>query len=370
MRRNPNIPSSSPVETRSASGDESLPLHELRETLGAVWTAIHSLGKRRLNPDERRELDLIRIKSEGLARLSAERLRVADRAAEPVKAGGMGFRPGQDEVRADVSGVRVLLCKPEQSNHAAIGQMLRHLGAKVTISEGLADALDLCAAQTFDAVILLLPEAPEAATEFIRRFREVAGSRGEMPVLAVASVRARADLRRLEALGADEVVEAPIADVWRLGQALARAIGLPTGAGSESDLPASAGPRAARADAGMLASLEGLLVIAGDSPRPDILMQLERDLAGTSEQLHEAVQAWDPERIRRAAHVLVSLAGTSGAGTLEAIAREIGRLSREGEPGPRVQGLAEEAAREISAVCACIDGILTGLGDTSPRSGR
>lgn len=61
------------------------------------------------------------------------------------------------------------------------------------------------------------------------------------------------------------------------------------------------------------ATLRGILALAGPEHAPRLLEQVVADLVRTAEQLAEALDGRDWNRIRSESHVLISVAGTIGA---------------------------------------------------------
>ncbi|WP_089235437.1 response regulator [Tropicimonas sediminicola] len=294
-------------------------------------------------PGARRELEVLRGQATELARTIG---RVLDARGAPDPApvrwsAEPPFRtvPATSCTEADVSGIRVLLCRPEGSGQAALGQMLRHLGAIVTPAVDVADAMNRLATQTFDVMILQLPDRPGAVDGMLGEIRKMDGPQAAIPVVAVATGRGVPDAEMLGVLGVGAVLETPIMDVGVLGRTLACALGREKGPDP---------------DPSCALRLEHLLHLAGDGPRTEILVQLESDLAATHEALQEAVKSGDFEPIRKAAHVLVALAGTAGAVGLEEAARDIGQLAREGDAMPEIRGLACRMRQDIDGLRASI----------------
>ncbi|MFD0981190.1 hypothetical protein [Tropicimonas aquimaris] len=312
-------------------------MDDIRQGLEAASRSILALRDRPLAQGARRDLEMLRGRAADLARAIGE---VLDETRTPEPAGWPAETPycalpATTSGDADISGSRILLCRSEGFGQGALCQMLRHLGVVVTLATDAADALKRLASQHFDAMILQLPDWPEAVDALLGEIRRMDGPQAAVPVVAVATGRVVPDPEMLRILGIGAVLETPIMDVGVLSRTLARVLGRENGTAS---------------DASCAQRLEHLLHVSGDGPRTEILVQLESDFAVTHGTLHEAVEAGASDEIRKAAHVLVALAGTAGALALEDAARDIGRLARDAGAMPEVRALAGRILQDIDAL--------------------
>lgn len=101
--------------------------------------------------------------------------------------------------------------------------------------------------------------------------------------------------------------------------------------GAQSDLNAlAAAIESARAPLIDHAIFDTLMALAGPEVAPELLRQLDADLAEVAARLAPALDAGDHDGVRAPTHVLMALAGSVGATPLYTLAAQLNQTAHEG----------------------------------------
>jgi HPt (histidine-containing phosphotransfer) domain-containing protein len=104
-------------------------------------------------------------------------------------------------------------------------------------------------------------------------------------------------------------------------------------------------------DAFDAARLDHLLALTGPDLARELLTRLVEDLSGTATQLHDGAATGDWKRLREGTHVLISLAGSVGATSLQARAEAMNAAAHRQDTA-EVATLKPDLQRELSALIA------------------
>ncbi len=287
---------------------------------------------------------------------------LADRLGAPVS---LGDRPGGGteavlrlppagsvaKPPARLSGARLLLAEDNLTNQMVALQMLRALGASVTICSDGIEALDRFDEDAFDLVVVDIEMPRMSGLDVIRAIRARGDGKARVPIVALTAYAMREHRERIAAAGANGLISKPVASVEALGESLA--------------------PHLRRGSAGSLTVLAGEDVAAGDGAEPvidaetyaalceavgpelmaELLDKVIADLQAAQRDLVAASGPVDRPAIRAASHILISVAGALGALRLQARARAL-NASAHTEAEAAIAGAVVECAAEIDLAVA------------------
>lgn len=107
------------------------------------------------------------------------------------------------------------------------------------------------------------------------------------------------------------------------------------------------------------AALNAILALAGPERATKLLAQIETDLTEVRQTILAALPASDRDRLRRATHVLISLAGTIGAPRVQSDAVALNEAAHKADWSD-ILSLAGPLLTDLSAL----------IGDVAHRQGR
>ncbi len=252
--------------------------------------------------------------------------------------------PETTDIRAKLSGVRVLVVDDLEINREIAGAMISAAGCVVGFAEGGRQALEMLGAGAWDLVALDL-EMPEMdGFETARAIRALPDpQKAQIPIIAMSAHAFQEFRLRADEAGMSGYVIKPV-DIDVLHLELLRAIsasGLVPAPPTAPDAPSQAGPvdmaRAVRRLGGNSALY---FRMAG---------KFLSDWAGAAAQI-EALSLADPAEARRLAHSLKGLAGSLGA---EALSRQAAEIEDD-----LVRGNAEGMAEKFSALQAALEAVV------------
>ncbi|WP_323971721.1 response regulator [Aeromonas hydrophila] len=275
------------------------------------------------------------------------------------QASPLTFKPPQATHHYRFDGLRILLAEDNELNQQVALELLRAVGADVSIAGNGAIALEMVA-QTHYNLILMDMQMPVmdglAATRLLRE-REDVGQ--HTPILAMTANVMAGDRERCLAAGMDDHIAKPI-DPDRLYAALQR---WATSFSREvsSRLTAS---RASPATA-LLPQLRALGLNAETALQRlmhnwewyrDLLQRFARQGSQPMETLLAALQANDREEAHRQAHTLKGIAATLGAGSLQEVSARLESALARGDDAASLLPLAELGLQQQQQLAA---GLLT-----------
>ncbi|SET20820.1 Hpt domain-containing protein [Oceanicella actignis] len=210
----------------------------------------------------------------------------------------------------------------------AIAQTLRDAGMRVDAALTRDEALGLIGFYDFDLALVDPLCDGGAGAELIRDLVAASGGPAVAALAAPEDERARALAREAGAsacLAPDAPAEAAAA---LLGPSDAE-----PGRGAAPDAePAVGGVDPARFGAHVDREIyEGLAAAIGEEMMDELLTRVRADIAEQRALVAAAAPAADREALRRATHVLISVAGAVGATPLQRMAEELNRLAKQAE---------------------------------------
>jgi two-component system, OmpR family, aerobic respiration control sensor histidine kinase ArcB len=248
-----------------------------------------------------------------------------------------------------LDGVRILLAEDNLTNQMVALQMLRSLGAAVTVCSDGIEALERFDGEDFDLVIVDIEMPRMSGLDVIRAIRGRGDAKAETPIVALTAYAMREHRERIAAVGANELISKPVTSVEALGRSLAAHVfrtGEVPGAGAAPRTGDDAGPVIDAATYAALCEAIGPDLIA------ELLNKVISDLMSAQADLvGGAGPVVDRNAIRSASHILISVAGALGALRLQASARALnGAAHTEAEETlvTAVAGCAAEIDRAVA----------------------
>ncbi|WP_279452212.1 response regulator [Aeromonas hydrophila] len=275
------------------------------------------------------------------------------------QASPLTFKPPQATHHYRFDGLRILLAEDNELNQQVALELLRAVGADVSIAGNGAIALEMVAQTHYDLILMdmQMPVMDGLAATRLLREREDVGQ--HTPILAMTANVMAGDRERCLAAGMDDHIAKPI-DPDRLYAALQR---WATSFSREvsSRLTAS---RASPATA-LLPQLRALGLNAETALQRlmhnwewyrDLLQRFARQGSQPMETLLAALQANDREEAHRQAHTLKGIAATLGAGSLQEVSARLESALARGDDAASLLPLAELGLQQQQQLAA---GLLT-----------
>ena len=232
-------------------------------------------------------------------------------------------------VSASLSGARILLAEDNLTNQMVALQMLRALGASVTICSDGVEALERFGEGPFDLVIVDIEMPRMSGLDVIRTIRSRGDAKARVPIVALTAYAMREHRERIAAAGANGLISKPVTSIEALGESLALHL-----AQSGENAATAVNKRAATAvttedawdgrgpviDAATYAALGEAI---GAELMAELLDKVIADLLAAQRDLAAGATPVDRHGVRSASHILISVAGALGALRLQACARAL-----------------------------------------------
>jgi CheY-like chemotaxis protein len=252
-------------------------------------------------------------------------------------------------------GKRVLLAEDNLTNQMVATQMLDALGARVTVANDGAEALDMLD-QGFDLFLIDIEMPRVSGLDVIRTIRAAEAPLSEAPVIAVTAYALREHREKITEAGADGLIPKPLVSIEQFGRdiishtARARAGGA-GGAGGAAE-GGGAQREAASAEEACPVSLSvfnGLAEAIGPEAMVDLLSKIEVDLGRAEAQVARGVAEDDRAAVAAATHVLISVAGAVGAKGLQSVAQKLNAAAH-GRGDADLHDLGAQIATQLAAL--------------------
>ena len=265
---------------------------------------------------------------------------------------------------AAVPPMRVLVAEDAEATRRLLGGMLGRHGHAVSFARDGAEAVGLVARERFDAVLMDVRMPVVDGIEATRRIRGLPPPAGRVPIVGLTANVAASERERYLAAGMDDCLAKPVewgrlfAALARFGEALARPVEPPAGAGAREEPPeASRGAGAGGTPLLDRASLDRLVAGLPAEEAADLLRQAVDDAGLVCASLGSLPASL--EGLLDEAHKLRGVAGFLGLAGIGAVAGEVEAAAR---GGGNVSGLAERLAGTVAATRAALReaGLLAG----------
>jgi CheY-like chemotaxis protein len=250
--------------------------------------------------------------------------------------------------------LRVLLAEDNPVNQQLALRLLEKAGHSVRIASTGRQAIDACAEEAFDLVLMDV-QMPEMsgfeATAAIRSQQTGTGTR--VPIIAMTAHAMKGDRERCLAAGMDHYVTKPI-DPKKLSSAIDDVFGTKCTFDTSRLLKSAVKAEAAEAQAnhsGSRVDAAKLLDrVEGDRALlKEIVNLFLEDTPKLLNELRSAIDESDTRKIERAAHTLKGALGNFGVARAVELARDMEKAGRSGELGD-LKGPFAELEREITQI--------------------
>ena len=243
-----------------------------------------------------------------------------------------------------LAGVQVLLAEDNATNQIVASEMLRSLGAEITLAADGAVALALFEAQAFDLVLLDIEMPRRSGIDVLKAIRRRTDGRQSVPIVALTAYVMPEHRQRITRAGADAIIAKPLPAPADLGRSLRAVL--------ESGVQAAA----PTLESGTLDALREAL---GPEGLDVLLGKVREDLMDALEALLGATRETDIATVRAQTHILMSVAGTVGATELQRSAEALNARAHQTGDMSALVGEVAALAQEINALDAALDQPLT-----------
>lgn len=253
----------------------------------------------------------------------------------------------------DLSGLKILVAEDSATNQLVVGQMLRRMGAKYVIAGDGVEALTCLKRERFDLALIDIEMPRLSGLNVIRHLRASSSQHRTMPVLAMSAYVLRSNRDAIYAVGADAIMTKPVAGIDTLGAAIGKLVNrgkTPPDETMSDSLQPEKSPVAPE--------LARLAQLAGQDACAELVECLCADLHSVKRELLRGFADGNPEMVRGATHILIALAGSTGANDLRALgcamnaAAEAGDVSDQRVAVGRAAALIDQLITQAKALHA------------------
>lgn len=242
----------------------------------------------------------------------------------------------------DLSRKKVLVADDTPTSLQLLSQMLTQMGAEVVFAHDGVQASDRLSREIFDLVVIDIEMPQLSGADVIRNLRTSSCRQRNIPILAITAHADPTEHARIRACGATSILQKPLPGIDVFSKALHTLLG--TGEQSNEVTP----------DRNNVVNS-----VKNSSPQEAhaFFLCLSEDLRATAESLQQVKRTGSADLLKSCSHVLISLAGTVGAGPLLHLARRLNNVS----DADTLNGLTptiEEALAEIGQVADIVKGEL------------
>lgn len=221
--------------------------------------------------------------------------------------------------------LRMLVADDNATSRRLMTMMLGQMGAEVVAVGDGVSAIGRIERESFDVLLLDIEMPGFSGVDVIHYLRAMPGPLARLPILAITAYWLRSNHEAIKAAGANAVLSKPGLTAAVLGAAILAAVEPEAFASAEADTALSSqGTEATQ--------LDHLLRIAGPQVAEELLKRLLADLQSVERGLLGSARRPNWDGIRAHTHVLIALAGTSGATRLRTLSENLNLLSHQDTP--------------------------------------
>jgi signal transduction histidine kinase/CheY-like chemotaxis protein/HPt (histidine-containing phosphotransfer) domain-containing protein len=231
---------------------------------------------------------------------------------------------GPELANPEQARLRILLAEDNKINQQYACVILNKAGCHVTIAGNGRQAVDAVRRETFDLVLMDIQMPEMDGVEATRHIRALPAPKNSVPIFAMTAHAMQGVCEEYLDAGMNDYITKPFQPALLLAKLDRLAAGAPRETGS-----------AIREDALPVLDTSNLEALSAALPRDSLASLITLFLEDTGRQMRTidaCEKAGDLAGIAREAHMLVSCAGNLGAARTSALARELEKSCREGNP--------------------------------------
>lgn len=240
----------------------------------------------------------------------------------------------------DLSNMTILLAEDNKTNQLVATQMLGAMGAKFKVASDGLEALDLIETETFDLALLDIEMPRMSGLELIKAIRSKSGPIGDMPLVALTAYVMREHRERIYGAGADGIIAKPLMSIEELGQAILDFYNRRKAQG-QSEMNGSNPASVVQNQIVDRDVFDNLVETIGPDSTAELLAKLQADTDTVAEGLVRGQKHLDLSEIRSQTHILISVAGAIGAGSVQMAAQRL-NTSANRQDSTEIESLCEE----------------------------
>jgi CheY-like chemotaxis protein len=249
-----------------------------------------------------------------------------------------------------LTGLHFLLAEDNRTSQLVALNMLERLGAKVTVVENGQLALNMIETGNFDVILLDIEMPEKTGIELIEDVRARADDKSTLPMIALTAFVLEEHRAKIMAAGADGAISKPVTNAKELGRTINQILNGLTRFTERKEVAAELNVCLPFIDTHVFLGLKSSV---GDEAFYAILEKIVLDLSELKTEICAARKEPDLLAMRRASHVLISLAGAVGASRLLSNAQTLNVYANDGnleQVDAKSKACTEDIARLIEFV--------------------
>ena len=220
--------------------------------------------------------------------------------------------------------LRILLAEDNKINQQYASVILNKAGCHVTIAENGRQAVDAVRRESFDLILMDIQMPEMDGVEATRQIRALPAPGNSVPIFAMTAHAMQGACEEYLGAGMNDYITKPFQPALLLAKLDRLASGAPrdTGPARREDVPPVLDTQ----------NLEALSVALPRDSLASLITLFLQDAQRQMRTIDACEKAGDLAGIAREAHMLVSCAGNLGAARTSALARDVEKCCREGNP--------------------------------------
>lgn len=212
-----------------------------------------------------------------------------------------------------LTGLQFLLAEDNKTSQLVALNMLERLGAEVFVAENGKIALEMIETGKFDVILLDIEMPEKTGIEVIQEVRARGDEKAALPMIALTAFVLEEYRAKIMRAGADGTISKPVTNTKELGRTINQILNGLTRFTEQQEITRERNTWLPFIDTHVFLGLKNSV---GDCAFYAILDKIVTDLSDLKDEICAACEQQDLLAIRRASHVLISLAGAVGASRL------------------------------------------------------
>lgn len=228
-----------------------------------------------------------------------------------------------------LTGLHFLLAEDNRTSQLVALNMLERLGAKVTVVENGQLALNMIETGNFDVILLDIEMPEKTGVEVIEEVRARDDEKSSLPMIALTAFVLEEHRTKIMDAGADGAISKPVTNTKELGRTINQILNGLTRFTERKEIADERSTWLPFIDTNVFLGLKSSV---GDEAFYAILDKIVVDLSDLKTEICLAREEPDLLAMRRASHVLISLAGAVGASRLLSNAQSLNVYANDRNP--------------------------------------